>query len=549
MKKIIYLLLGAILTLTSCFEDEGNYDYKEINPPHWIQDFSMVPEYLVGYMEGDIVGKGSRMFVWDTDSLQRASEVRYEWVVNNRVISEEIDFKMPVSEFMEKAGIKVLEDEGAYTGSFNIIEKETGITFMAKLSVWLYPYYAPDDWFILADDGGKTNVASLRSRLVAENGNTVEKFILQNYDFENRNGGATIPGKPISMAWAKARDFGTQGSITVMTDQVAYEMNAENLEKISEPKEQFLDGTPANFKPLYRADLNASSEGELPCTYLVDASGAVYARQMSANYLGGRYLTEPYQMDNKGYKCAFFGNSRYAGTIPGYDEKNRRLMFATSWREDIEGSAPTYRIILYPATESKNSAPISEFPEGTEVLHLSVVGCYSFAIPRNSSVYTVVYNDPAKPDVTISSDFCINDQSMKPVYYQMATHYAMERLDKSSQILISGTARTDRTSKNAASRTFYSVGNKLKYVQRAQDWYAKPQRVVEFPYSFDSKITCLTYAYLVCDRLVVGCENGDLFIFDINFIDSPQLLFKGKVKGKVMECKQLGQRRPGNDTF
>ena len=31
MKKITYLLLGVLLCLTSCFKDEGNYDYTQIN--------------------------------------------------------------------------------------------------------------------------------------------------------------------------------------------------------------------------------------------------------------------------------------------------------------------------------------------------------------------------------------------------------------------------------------------------------------------------------------------------------------------------------------
>lgn len=29
-------MLASMLLLTSCFKDEGNYDYAEMNPPHWL---------------------------------------------------------------------------------------------------------------------------------------------------------------------------------------------------------------------------------------------------------------------------------------------------------------------------------------------------------------------------------------------------------------------------------------------------------------------------------------------------------------------------------
>ena len=78
MKKITYLLLGVLLCLTSCFKDEGNYDYSETNPPHWLNASSVPSFYAYDAREVTLVGEN--LFVWDTDSLQRAEEVTYEWV-------------------------------------------------------------------------------------------------------------------------------------------------------------------------------------------------------------------------------------------------------------------------------------------------------------------------------------------------------------------------------------------------------------------------------------------------------------------------------------
>ena len=103
MKKITYLLLGVLLCLTSCFKDEGNYDYSETNPPHWLNASSVPSFYAFDAREVTLVGEN--LFVWDTDSLQRAEEVTYEWEVNNKIVGEGINLTIDTSELMNRAGI------------------------------------------------------------------------------------------------------------------------------------------------------------------------------------------------------------------------------------------------------------------------------------------------------------------------------------------------------------------------------------------------------------------------------------------------------------
>ena len=57
MKKITYLLLGVLLCLTSCFKDEGNYDYSETNPPHWLNASSVPSFYAFDAREVTLVGE------------------------------------------------------------------------------------------------------------------------------------------------------------------------------------------------------------------------------------------------------------------------------------------------------------------------------------------------------------------------------------------------------------------------------------------------------------------------------------------------------------
>ena len=64
-----------------------------------------------------------------------------------------------------------------------------------------------------------------------------------------------------------------------------------------------------------------------------------------------------------------------------------------------------------------------------------------------------------------------------------------------------------------------------------------------------SPITSISLAVYNCDQLFVGCENGDVLVYDITSYDFPRLLYKGNVGGKVLNVRQLGLRSPGCDSF
>ena len=562
MKRLIYTLLGAAFVLTSCFKDEGNYDYHELNAPHWMADYKNNPATYVGNAGGKISFKGSKLFVWDDNAEDRSSKVRYEWHFNNKLVSEDLDFVMSVEELMEKSGIKEYNASSPYVGTFSVVDKETEVSFIARLQVWLNPYFAPYDWFILADDNGKTNVASLR---VQENPevNPQEWYELEDYAYEKHNKGASIPGKPLFMSWSFSPHVSSQGSVTVITDQVAYELEGDDLEFYGDMKDLFLDGTPAGFQPIARADIDRSQQGVPPCTFLLSKDGKVYTRVMTANYLGGKFLSEPYELDNKEYEMAFFGQGRYGSTIPSYDAKNRRVVMSCVWREEInhgggQGDVTSaYRINMVPVKKNGNlTLPIYEMPENSEVLRLSSSSHISWGIPSTSQVYTIFYTDPAKANTTTIADFLVDNRSMIASNPYSVNYTKMDfpkKLTKDNIILTSGNTRTASTSMNAKYRTYISVGKKLYYFDRNRTPMQGnitasgcfPTNEFEFP----SNITCLNYNFYTCDKLFVGCENGEIFIYNVTYNGNPQLEFKGKMKGKIISTKQPGLRTSGNDMF
>ena len=406
---------------------------------------------------------------------------------------------------------------------------------------------------MLVDDDGKARVSAIRDFSTIENGQTVTSYELVQDAYAESNDGSSIPGKPLNMSWALDRHVGQNGSITVITDQGGYELNAEDLSFYGKIEgDQFLDGTPANFQLMARADYDATDNCQ-PATFLAAADGQLYTRVMSENYLGGKYLTEPYYVDEKGYKVTMFGNANYNNMIPCYDEKNRRVLIATVEMSQVgEDYTSVFRARVVPLSGTPQyGAPAGGFPEGTEILYIGLHRYYPSLLGGNM-VFVCLYNQPGVAGTQLrhfavyTSGLSLNTSAWQ---FQLADLTVPELLDASSCILSSGSNRLGATCQQAARAIFFTVGNEVRYL--LYDGSSSPSiRYRTMPLSdITSPITYLTIAFYDCNQMIIGCENGDVFLYDITSYDIPSLLFKGNVGGKVLKVRQLGSRSAYCDSF
>ena len=557
MKSIrLYIILFLFGLLTGCFEDEGNYSYEEINPPLWSDNFNTSsPKRMSGYAgDGEVMKfRGSKMFMWETDSAMRAEEVRYEWKIKGVVISEELDFDMPTDEVVKKIGLTRYSNDVGEWGTFSVIEKKTGITFPARLFVYFYPPFAPDDWFILSENGDKSKVSVISPRTVSENGKNTVNYKLKDDIYATING-HDIPGKPKDLVMETSRDVSAGGACVILTDQVAYEVNVQNMMKVDEVKDQFLDGAPVDFKIAAMREKAPSSPsfGEGSASFIVTEDGRLFTRMRSANYLVGKYLTEPYYIDAKGYEITMLGHSTYGQNIPCYDAKNRRVVMATTWREDVGedmyNKTSVYKTRVIPLKSHVN-VPVSGFAEGTEMLYLSQKNHISWGFTGTSLLFTAYYNEPGA-DGTIIGDFGFDNRSATFKYAGLERKLTLPvKLDASSVFLVSSNYRSSEYAEDAKYRDFYSVGNELYFVQRPDFYFDFSMRVVKFNATIPSKITSLAYAFFDLDQLWIGCEDGTIQAYDIRNINSPVLLFEKNVGGKVASIKQIGWHTTSHDWY
>lgn len=557
MKSIrLYIILFLFGLLTGCFEDEGNYSYEEINPPLWSDNFNTSsPKRMFGYAgDGEVMKfRGSKMFTWETDSAMRAEEVRYEWKIKGVVISEELDFDMPTDEVVKKIGLTRYSNDVGEWGTFSVIEKKTGITFPARLFVYFYPPFAPNDWFILSENGDKSKVSVISPRTVLENGKETFNYKLKEDVYATING-HDIPGKPKDLVMETSRDVSAGGACVILTDQVAYEVNVQTMTKVDEVKDQFLDGAPADFKIAAMREKAPSSPsfGEGAASFIVTEDGRLFTRMRSANYLVGKYLTEPYYIDANGYEITMLGHSTYGQNIPCYDAKNRRIVMATTWREDVGedmyNKTSVYKTRVIPL-KTHQTVPVSEFAEGTEMLYLSQKHHIPFSYEQTTLLFTAYYNDPNYP-ATLVGDFGFDNRSASFQFNGFERWFRLPvKLDASSVFLVSSTYRSSTYAEDAKYRDFYSVGNELYFVQRAADWMDTSVRFLKFNATIPSKITSLAYAFFDLDQLWIGCEDGTIQAYDIRNINSPVLLFEKNVGGKVASIKQIGWHTTSHDWY
>ena len=548
MRNFKYVFVGMLmpLMLASCFSDEGNYEYESLKPPTWLDNFMNRPIQVLVYGGRNVKLDGSRYFNWGKlDSLQRSQEVRYEWRMNGKVFSDQLKEEMTTDEFLKRMGLEEMPVK-EQSGDFSIIEKSSGVTFKVKCTLFFKPAIGGGDFVVYsAKSPTETNVGKLTVfRLVYIN----EKGRLkQNYDF-GRYVLNDIPGTPKTLDVAVAKNVGAAGSLTVITEEGdATVYNAGNLKKEWELSSQFADGIPDNFKVSGRKDQEDGGLNTPASTWVVTKDGRLFSRQFGKNYLGGKFLSEPYYIDSLGYKITKFGHTNWGVTnIPCYDEKNRRVVLATS-----VNSSDFYKYRSFVATLHSNQfySPAEKMPADAKVYYLTTMNGAEYRDNRNSW-FQAYYTTQGKSMVAC---FAVDNYGRRLTYtmnymspYEVPGHLFT---DETVFLTASGEHLTGSSSK--AYTDLFSEGKDLYAIERDGNrtyFGASEVTIRQIPLEgITSKITCMVYDVMdywmgldgEYPHLVVGCENGDVLVYYAVPVTHPRLMKKYNVVGRVSTIKQV----------
>lgn len=543
MKNIILLINVFVLSfLTGCFEDEGRYDYEKLDSPIWKTNGAI----LLSFRAGETAKfRGTPYFSWVGDSLTRAAEVTYEWKLGQEILSDAVDFEMPTDELIKRIGMVKFDGKGR-SGTFSIIEKNTGITYVKSIHVEISPTNATCDWLVLSENGGNSKFSFIKRAWM--DGNVLTYELRENVYPEVND--EELVGTPKFMNYAYgATNIGAMGTATIVTSFGMYEINCENFVKIGN-----LEEVPVEGNITARYDAYAIDGGFGLQTFVTDARGKLYRRMMSNSNLMGAFGKVPMVLDTKDYQISLIGQT-YMGfaSIPCYDALNRRvvsIMFTKSgnqiyeewfpgwgqWRDDGE----QYQIAKLCSTqpdadvEITGCAKVWDMPAGTKPLHLWYVKTGGNPFTGNYSVFGMIYNDAVGK--TWWTEFATNENGqVKNGGENRYIEFPAGNLPEGTLFLM-----CSQTGKKE-SYMLYSKGNEIRYLNRDSGLSDNTFITLE---DTNDKVTFMSWAVSnLYGQLFVGTEKGDIIVYNTPYgqplSSNPKIIKKFNVGGRVISLKEL----------
>lgn len=548
MRNLRYAFVAMLmpLMLASCFSDDGNYEYESLKPPTWLDNFMNSPIQVLVYGGRPVRLDGSRYFNWGKlDSLQRSQEVRYEWRMNGKVYSTELKEEMTTDEFLKRMGLEEMPVK-EQSGDFSIIEKSSGVTFKVKCTLFFKPAIGGGDFVVYSAMGANMpNVGKLtvfRLNYLKEKGKLKENFEFGKYVVDN------VPGTPRSLDVAVAKNVGAAGSLTLITEEGdAMVYNAGNLKKEWDLSSQFADGTPDNFKVSGRKDQEDGGMNTPALTWVATKDGRLFSRQFGKNYLGGKFISDPYYIDSLGYKITKFGHTNWGVTnVPCYDEKNRRVVLATTTNSS---DFYKYRSFVVTLHSDQFYSPAEKMPEDANVYYLTTMNGDEYRDNRNSW-FQAYYTTGGKSMVAC---FAVDNYARRLTYTMnyMSPYEIPGHLFTNETVFLTASGEQLSGNSSKAYTDLFSEGMDIYAIQRDGNrttFGANEITIKKIPLEgITSKITYMVYdvtGYWVgldheYPHLVVGCENGDVLIYYAVPVTHPRLMKKYNVGGRVCAIKQV----------
>ena len=520
--KILIIILSALL-MSSCLEDEGNYDYKEINAPV----FTFTPNpYALGY-SGSNMKREADFYFPQADSLELYEKSSYEWKLKGVVISTQRNLDIPTDEVYEKLGLTQYP-AGYMDGTFAVVDSETGVKYLQRITYYIRPKFWKESWLILSEDGENSKLSYLR-RFYERDAQNAKVWFNEPYPniFRDQNDGRIIQGKPIKIIDHTAKHIcPSVGATTILTTKEALEIGNEDFKVGCVLNDEFLDGPP-NYQ--YAKDVFYPYYYNCKYNYIISDEGKIYIRKLTENNLGGKFINTPYAIDDKDTKIEFFSTGmQTADSKYLYDSNNHRLLCLDKKN----------KIRTIPKAEGEHLIDITNMGENTEVLALadkmeSPQGNVSWSddftvmiFNENNETYLGEFVMNTNPDISLSHKYA---RKIKFPY----------NLTSENKIWFPDIGA-------------YGVGPKYKYavffVMDKELRYYDRELQQDFPIiSFDKKISAIHYSsYYSSNKykfIAVGFEDGEFFLVDMSK-ETPEIFEDSRmnVGGKIVDLSQIGSR-------
>lgn len=479
-----------LLSMTSCYEDKGNYDYKEMNDVE-----ITVPTESSNYSLGDTVKSKPQL----TFALGRESvNLEYEWTYDGHVVAHSRDLEWIADTIAQNKDLRLA-----------VLDKSTGVSYFGSATISISSPFKRDGWTVLSEKDGHSMLTFMRNQ--TEDGVLKPVVTRDIYQMINKE---SMGSQPVSMYphWVEQWD-GEDRMISWLWiaqkgGQGAVDVSGSSYQREAQLSQLFLEGYPNNFAPEAVIDLQC-------LTMAVGEDGTIYTRVKESNLLfnTSRFLNTPLTSDVEG-KMKVDGSMIAYGPFAGhgglllYDKNSGEYLHVT----DKLSSNMTFNSgkILTLNVDEKTYTNHPEYARLDNMKDYTVhfVGACESGIYGRMGYYSIIEHNQSHKFYL--QKFIVRDFSGSATATNLAATYESQ-VEAASELgqIIDGSSKNCfslfRYQESAWQYLFISKGNDL-YL-----YYLKENKLFKCA-TFNAPITSIDTQYYNNQYIIVGLESGDAYI-------------------------------------
>ena len=507
--KIIYITFLFLVTFNfiCCYDDKGNYEYKQIND---------IEISFPDYNFEQVIGETFKLYPKFTYKYKDTANLNlsYKWAIGERVIGEnrQLVWQVDTNEQVEIAlYVTNIDDNMVYMGS----------TIVRPTSI--YTWY--NSYLVLSEKNGKSILSFVRyDEKENASGETIydefDRPVLVNQVYEDiyyNENKDELGSKPLFIQEHIAKIFPSEGHVIVFQEggQGSVDLDGTSMKKDILLVESFSRGS-------YPADFHPTNAEMMTYTHLIENhDGKIYSKIKESYKLfqSGYYIHTPLMFENKEIRAHII-NSVLA------NDKPYTLLHSIGTTENPEKRLLPAHDLQYSFTDVNVSGKVVALPEPTKgwpenFRPLTDLGnCQVINISQYNTGNT------KKPGYTM---FLKNsDGSYQYQAFELEREYSGEKLSypkktiagKEQEMLISFPITSPIPLEECVFCNIASRQNEYIFIAYGKDIYfldrTSPENGIRHYYTCKANVVDMDGREYYGEQLFVGLDNGGVLLLNSN---------------------------------
>ena len=507
--KIIYITFLFLVTFNfiCCYDDKGNYEYKQIN------------DIEISFPDDNfeqVIGETFKLYPKFTYKYKDTANLNlsYKWAIGERVIGEnrQLVWQVDTNEQVEIAlYVTNIDDNMVYMGS----------TIVRPTSI--YTWY--NSYLVLSEKNGKSILSFVRyDEKENASGETIydefDRPVLVNQVYEDiyyNENKDELGSKPLFIQEHIAKIFPSEGHVIVFQEggQGSVDLDGTSMKKDILLVESFSKGS-------YPADFHPTNAEMMTYTHLIENhDGKIYSKIKESYKLfqSGYYIHTPLMFENKEIRAHII-NSVLA------NDKPYTLLHSIGTTENPENRLLLVHDLQYSFTDVNVSGKVVALPEPTKgwpenFRPLTDLGnCQVINISQYNTGNT------KKPGYTM---FLKNsDGSYQYQAFELEREYSGEKLSypkktiagKEQEMLISFPITSPIPLEECVFCNIASRQNEYIFIAYGKDIYfldrTSPENGIRHYYTCKANVVDMDGREYYGEQLFVGLDNGGVLLLNSN---------------------------------